>query len=195
VLFSPARWAARYHIGTTAMFAALCAWVSGSHRFRRLGEGVTAVAIIGGIAGNHWATQRWWIWPSELETLAAIPYPEREVTPASAFTANITNGSCIKTDVGLARDRELKAGDVLVYPDSYGSFPALFWNDKFSNRIEWVPEGADFIDTAKAKHAKWIYVTHGDPSIGHLRSSPEWEEIGVLNVENWGVVFRRVGKP
>jgi len=196
VVFSPARWAARYHIGTTAMFMAVCAWVSGSHGYRRLSEGIVACAIIGEIAANYWESQRWWTWPSELATLIEIPYPEREMTPATAFTtAFFTNGACVTADVGVARERELGKGDVLAYDDAYGNFVAILWNDKFSNRIEWVPEGPDFLENAKAIHAKWIYLTHTDESVAKIRASGEWEEVGVMNVENWGSAWRRIGKP
>jgi hypothetical protein len=192
---SPARWSARYHIATTGLMIGLCAWASGRRGFARLGEGAAAAAILGALASNYWAS-RCVLTPKELGTLMKIPYPEREVTPGGTFsTAYFTVGSCVTKDVGLARDRELGKGDVLAFPDNFGNFPAIFWNDWYSNRAVWIPEGPEFIANAEKANAKWIYVTFGDANYSKLKAPGSgWQEVGTMNVENWGAAFRRAPK-
>ncbi len=189
---STARWSSRYHNGTAAMMMMLCAWVSGRGHFRRLTEGVVAVTILGGIAGNFWC-ERFWVGPVDLVKLMEIPYPARESSPAKAFTDSwMTIGSCVTTEAGVAREREQVSGSVLAFPTSFGNFPSIFWNDHFSNKIIWIPDGPDFIAQAEQAHATWIYMTHADPMLAALKADPQWEVVAVANIENWGSFYRKV---
>jgi hypothetical protein len=192
ISLSPARWSARYNIGTTGIGMALCAWVSGRRGFAHLGEGLSAIAIVSGITCNAWGN-RWWPWPSELATLMRIPYPEREVTNASKFTTGYHMiGSGANTETGVAREKELGKGSIVAFPDSYGNYIALLWNNAFSNKLVWVPEGEDFIANAEKLNPTWIYVTFGDPNYSRLKApTSHWTEVGTMNEESWGAAFRR----
>jgi hypothetical protein len=191
VATSPARWSARYNVGASAILMLLCAWLAGRRGFARLGEGLSAVAIVSGITCNAWG-ERWWVWPTELVTLAKIPYPEREVTNAPKFTLGYHMiGSGAATAAGTLREKELGKGSVLVFPDSFGNYLAVLWNNRFSNKLVWVPDGDDWLGRAEKENPTWIYSTYGDPNYRALKTSPRWEEIGSINEEGWGAVFRR----
>jgi hypothetical protein len=191
IALSPARWSARYNIGTTGIAMGLCAWVSGRRGFSRLGEALSAIAVLSGITCNFWG-ERWWPWPSELATLMKIPYPEREVTNAPKFTTGYHMiGSGANTATGVLREKELGKGSIVAFPDGYGNYIALLWNNSFSNKLVWVPEGEDFIADAEKIHPTWIYVTFGDPNYSRLKApSSHWVEVGTMNEESWGAVFR-----
>ncbi len=192
---SPALWGARYNIVPYATMMVLVCWLGGRARSRALGEGVAGAATIAAIAMFAWTT-RWFYWPSELKALAKISYPEREVTPGKVIDPKIylARGSAIVAKVGLARERELGPGDIVAFDDSYGGFPALFWNNRYSNQVIYIP-AANFAAEAKSKGAKWVYCHYGDGNISIFRSDPDWQEVGTLNVEGWGAMFRRVQRP
>jgi hypothetical protein len=189
---SPALWGARYHIATVALFMALLAWASGRRGWSRLAEGIVAISFFSSLTGLWWG-MRWWIPPSGLKKLASIPYPEREVTPTSEFAPDSDphTGSCVTREAGLARERELGPGSVLAFPDNFGNFMSLFWNDHFSNRIVYLHE-ATFLADAEAQNATWLYCNYSDPNYARLKEpGSHWEQVAPLNVENWGAVFRR----
>ena len=137
--------------------------------------------------------RRWIYFPSELAALARIPYPQREATPQSVISPklHLARGSAITSDVGVAREREVGADALVLFDDAYGGFPALFWNNRYSNRVLYVPTEKLF-DEAERQNATWVYVTWGDPNIYSLRA-PEsgWQQVGTFNVEGWGATFRR----
>jgi len=66
-------WGARYFIAHVGLAMALISWAGCRRGFERLREGAAAVATVGAIVSFFWVTPRWWYWPSELRTLAAIP--------------------------------------------------------------------------------------------------------------------------
>src|SRR5208282_4089195 len=82
VWFSPALWSGRYHIANVGALAGIIAFLGGRPRARAFGEGAAAAAAVASLMVFYWVKPRWFWLPSELAKLAAIPYPEREVTPA-----------------------------------------------------------------------------------------------------------------
>ncbi|GAC1537531.1 MAG: hypothetical protein NVS3B10_01840 [Polyangiales bacterium] len=191
---SPALWSARYNIAAVGLAMVLVAWLGARSRSARLAEGTVAAATVGMIVMFFWVQPRWWYWPQEAATLARLPYPEREVTPAAKISPTMyhARGSAILRDVGLAREREIGAGDVVAFSDNYGGFLALFWNNRFSNRAVWVPHD-DFVAGIERVGAKWVYCNYSDGNLAALRAAGSgWQEIGTLNDEGWGAMFRRV---
>jgi hypothetical protein len=68
----------------------------------------------------------------------------------------------------------------------------LFWNDRYDDKIVYVPSGPDWLSRVEAQDPTWAFVSYGDPSYSQmLEANSGWELIGILYVENWGVVFRR----
>jgi hypothetical protein len=193
--FSPALWSARYQVAAVGLALPLVAWLTGRIRACAFGQGVVGCLVVMGVIGIGWETPRYWLRWSEAAAFARIPFPEREVTPAMAIGPDlpIWNGSPATTRVGLARETELGPGQVLVFPDDYGAYLALFWNNQFSNRAVYVPWTPDFLKQAEALEATWIYCATADVECRKAASLPSsgWVELGPLDVENRGSVFRR----
>ena len=194
---SPAIWSSRYHIANVAALSCLVAFWGGRPRWSAFGEGAAAAAAIVSLIAFFWVKPRWLWSPSELIKLAAIPYPEREVTPAATIskTMGIASGSAITKEVGLAREK-LKPGDIVAYFDNI-QFPALLWNNTFSNRVLFAGAGVGYFDRVNKMHAKWAYCRNGDPECAPFAAAaagpkPTWKDVGVYNVENWGHIYSRV---
>ena len=190
---SPALWGARYHLATVAALTCLIAFWSGRRRWYGFGAGLAAAACVTSIIAFIWVRPRWLWLPSELVALAKIPYPEREVTPASAISTDITiaAGSAITRESGLARER-LKPGDIVAI-DDYVQYPALLWNNAHTDKLVYVPSGDGFFERVSKTGAKMIYCRPSDPGCDKFTPENGWRDLGPYNVENWGKLFERVG--
>jgi hypothetical protein len=192
---SPALWGARYNIAAMSIMMVVCAWLGGRRRFTRLGHGTATFAAVGSVIMCSWTVPRWYWYPHELVKLARVSYPEREFTAAARFAPglHLTRGSSVTKDVGMARERELGPGHIILFNDNYGNYPAHFWNNTYSNKAIWVPSTTNMLEEAERLHATWIFLANGDPLAPSLRAAGSgWLEIGTMNIENWGTVFRRV---
>ncbi len=182
VAASPAPYIGRYHLGMLAMAAAvLCGHASLRRRDGYL-EGIAAVLAIGSLVTVAWNDRGWIASPSDLETLARTPAPERYVREEL--------GSAIRRSTGLARERELGPGDVVVFERI--AFVALLWNDHYTNRVRWLEDFPDPFVKADEFGATWIYAGRGGWFDTHARE-PErgWELVGELETERFGHIYRR----
>jgi len=186
---SPALWTARYHIAGVAMLTGLIAWLTGRPGRERLGESAAATVLIMSIMIIWWTpTPRWWYTPAQLLKLAEASPAEREVDPdLGAPTVRAT---------GLARERELGPGKLLVFSDRYCGFPSIFWNRDFTSRIQYLRTAPDFLTRAARAGATWIHVLE-PATIAQARAPGSgWQELGPINNINHGcTVFRRVPAP
>jgi len=192
----PALWAARYNIASVGIMMAIVSWVSSRKGMARFGESAVGIHVVAATIMFFWAQPRWWYTPAELGKSMNIPYPTREFTPQSQISATLwlARGSAITTPLGLAREAEIGPGDIVAFDDEYGGFPALFWNNRYTNKIVYVPT-AHLVDGAEKAGAKWVYCHYSDYNISRLRAADSgWQEIGTWNVEGWGAMFRRVKK-
>jgi hypothetical protein len=189
---TPALWASRYNIAAVGILAAAIAWAGGREGWHRVGEGFAGVAALGSLVGFCWTTPRWWYTPSELVALSDVPYPKREFTLAQTISPNLptTSGSPVMTETGLLREKTLGSGAVLVFDESDGFFPGLFWNNDYTSRTVFVPAGPDYPGRAMAAGALWIHCARSDAMCRQLKS-PDWTDIGALSIERWGDVYRR----
>lgn len=189
---SPALWGPRYNILPVTLFAAAVAWLGARPGFARLGSVAPSIVVFCGMIMLAWAP-RWLILPDELARIARHPYPEREALEALDFspTIDFRSGSPVVRETGLSRERELTDGKVLVFGDNLGVFAAMFWNNRFSNKVVYIPDGPAFVERAEAAEATWIHAARDTKNYALLKASPRWEEIGPLNPERWGSVFRR----
>ena len=197
IWLSPALWSGRYHIGNVGALAAICAFLGGRRRWFSLGEGAATTAAVASLIVFYWVTPRWYWLPSELAKLAAIPYPEREVTPAVnvSKTIDVHSGSAITREVGLEREK-LRPGEIVAFGDT-AQFPALFWNNAHTNKLVYLVPGPDFFDRVNALGARWVYCRMGDPDCGGFAAAstgatPTWKDLGSLNTENWGRIYLRL---
>ena len=118
-----------------------------------------AAASVMSIIVFVWMKPRW-IWlPSELAKLAAVPYPEREVTPAAKVSNAIDfhSGSAITREAG--RERELKPGEVFAWDSTH--FPALLWNNSFTNKVIYVGPGPGYLARLNAVGARLALCQNG----------------------------------
>jgi hypothetical protein len=192
--FTPALWGARYQIAAVGLALVLVAWLAGRTGLEHLGDNVAGALSVMAIISFFWTTPRWWLTWGEAIKLASVPWPEREFTPASALSLELDPraASPITKDVGLAREKQLGPGALLVFDEGYSAYMALFWNNEFSNQIMWVHEGPDFLERVRHTDATWLYCANSDPHLGELRRADSgWKEIGTLQVEHYGSVFRR----
>ncbi len=199
VWLSPALWGGRYHIANVAALAAIVAFLGGRPRWHSFGAGAATAAAVASIIVFCWVKPRWIWFPDELAKLAAIPYPEREVTPASEVSKAIDfhSGSAITREVGLARER-LKPGEIFAF--DYTQFPALLWNNTFSNRILYVPGGAGYFERVVASGARMANCQNGSAHCAEFIAAsagphPTWKDLGVFNVENWAHIYERLPGP
>ena len=182
---SPALWTARYHIAGVAMLTALIAWLTGRPERERLGEAAAACVLLMSMMMFWWTpVPRWWYTPEQLLKLAQASPVEREV-------ANDLGAPTMRV-AGLARERELGPGTLLVFNDRYSGFPSIFWNRAFTNRVVYMHSGPDFLARAAKAGAKWIYLLEPGTIVQARAAGSGWQEIGPLNAINGGgLVFRR----
>ena len=94
-----------------------------------------------------------------------------------------------------ARDAELHAGDLTIFSDGT-FFPGLLWNERFTNRVAYIPAepGEAFTDAAKQRGAKWVVVAGGTSPLAVLHSrSDEWQEVGPASISApTNIAYRRL---
>ena len=197
VWMSPALWGGRYHIANVGALAGIIAFAGGRPRWQAFGEGAAVAAAVASVIVFCWVKPRWLWLPSELVKLAAIPYPEREVTQAVSISKSIDvhSGSSITREMGLERTK-LKPGEIVVFTDNV-QFPALLWNDAHTNKLVYVLRGPDYFDRVNAMGARWVYCRNGDAdcvpfATASTGATPTWKDLGVLNTENWGRIYARL---
>jgi hypothetical protein len=178
VATSPALWGARYHIATVGILMILVQWLAGHYGWAKLGEGAVVVCLVTSLMMIVWSD--WWITPRKALALAKLSYPEREV--ASSL------GAPVATWIGLAREAELLPGDVVVASDY--AFPALLWNLHYSNRVVYLPAGADFRQRAEQARAVWI-VCAGALCDQLNEPASDWEPLGPIAEGDATVVYHR----
>jgi hypothetical protein len=177
---------ARYHaFVVTALVMALARGLDG---WPRLGRRVAGVAAAISAATLFLQDHPQVIGPRTALRMLAVPYPEREVTPAF--------GAPVEKEAGLARERELGPGAIVVYGDDQPQ-PAPLWNNAFSNRVLYVPSGDGFLARAEALGATWIFASERSTGLREELAAPgsRWERVGRLYVRtdhrSDGAVWRR----
>ena len=182
---SPALCGPRYHIAAVGLVFALVAWLTGRPPRDRIGESAVSAVLVMSLMMFYWTpAPHWWFSPSRLRELARRPAIEREVDRELGAPTSLA--------AGLARERELGPGSLLVFNERYGAFPSLFWNNTFSNRIQYLPGGPDFLARAAKAGATWVYVFSPFDLAAARAAGSGWQEVaGALNVINGGAAFRR----
>ena len=170
---SPARHWARLNLHVVLALWALAAYVIGARKSRLLVEGVSGALILGGLLTIFFAEPAWDVDLERLERLRAMSAVERAASRDGIFTL-------LPNETALARERELGEGDLVVF--SSVPFAGLLWNERFSNRLEWIDprsyRGEAWLEEASRREAEWAVVDHRSPLVQLLRSSSSWEEVG-----------------
>jgi len=191
--FSPAIYIARYHVASLAMLAGALSWMVSRWRTSRLSEDVALVAQVGSVIMMSWApTKHEFVYlypPSQIVAWLKMPYPERELTDIGTPEIPKLLVSPVSTKAGMAREKEIRAGDVVAY--DYIDYFALLWNNSYSNRTMWVDSPTDPLGQAERGNAKWVYTRGGTALFSQIHANPGWELIGPLESESQGSVYRR----
>jgi hypothetical protein len=183
---SPALWGPRYHTAHVALLFVLVAWFTRRAAWERLEEAAVAAVLVTSLMMFWWTPEpRWWMTPERLAALVRKPALEREL--------DHDLGAPTLLATGLAREKELKPGTLLVFDEHYSGYPSLFWNNTFSNRIKYVRGGPGFLARAAQAGATWISLSPQDPQMAEARAAGSgWQEVGELNPIVPGFAFRRV---
>ena len=99
----------------------------------------------------------------------------------------------VPSETAAARERELGKGDVVIFTDEY-TFPSVLWNERYSNRVVYVPfrNENEFFRSASELNAKWITAISGTREYEALHGRPnDWEEVGVMSITRSWMAFRR----
>jgi hypothetical protein len=171
------------HVG---LLFAVVAWFTSRPAWQRLAEPAVSAIIVTSLMMFWWtpAPSYYTSLPRLIE-LAHAPPLERELSRDVGAPTTLL--------VGLAREKELTAGKLLVFDENYSSFPSVFWNNTFSNRVKFIRGGSGFLTRAAQAGATWISLSPQDPVINQARAAGSgWQEVGLLNAYGPGYAFRRV---
>lgn len=170
---TPARHWARLNLHVVLAAWVLAAYWIGTRKRRLLAEGVVGALVVGALVTLHWSEPAWDVDLDRLQRLRAMPAEQRAVQRDAVFTL-------LPSETALARERELGDGDLLVF--SAHPFVGLLWNERFSNRVEWLDprehRGQEWIDEASARGAEWVVVDARSQLTTLLRASDAWDEVG-----------------
>jgi hypothetical protein len=91
------------------------------------------------------------------------------------------------TQWGVARERELRAGDVFAYDESVHFLQDLF-NHDYSHRVVYVSSANPqrFVQRVRAMRARWVGVGNGSPA-AHLLAQDGAEFLFVAPFSNMAV--------
>jgi len=189
---SPAIFIARYHVASLGMLAGCLAWLVSRWKTPRLSDDTALFAAIGSIIFMYWApTKHEFVYlypPSQITAWLKMPYPQRELTDIGTPEVPKLLVAPVNTAVGTAREKELRAGDVIAF--DYIDYFALLWNNSYSNKVMWVDSTTDPLGQAERGNAKWVYTRGGTTLFSQIHANPRWELIGPLEAESQGSVYQ-----
>jgi hypothetical protein len=190
---SPAIYIARYHVASLGMLVGCLAWLVSRWRSTRLSDDTALFAAISSFIFMCWAPLKihsfvYLYPPSQIVAWLKVPYPLRELEDIGSPEVPKMLVSPVNTATGLAREKELKSGDVFAF--DYIDYYALLWNNDYSNKALWLQSG-DPLGEAERANAKWVYTRGGTTLFSQLSSSTHWQLVGPLESENQGSVWRR----
>ena len=166
---SPAKFWARLNLHVVVALWMAAAWLI-AKTGRSLGEGVVGALVVGGAITLCWSEPAWDIPWERVRRLASLSADERAVDDNEMITL---------APEAIARERErLPAGALVVFAEH--PFPAQLWNERFDNRVSWLPPMSPerWLDEAERRGATWVVVPRSGALIQRLRDSDEWFELG-----------------
>lgn len=190
---SPALHIPRYHVAAVAMLCAVICWLSSQRAGSRLAIGVAVVAQLSSICTLQWAPKKAPFVsvyaPEHVLHWMKTPYPQREVQDIGTHEIPRMMISPVNPDTGLAREREVKAGDIVAF--DHIDFVSQLWNNAYSNKVVWLSSN-DPLGEANRIGAVWVYTRPGTALASQLgRPGSGWELVGPLEAEGFGNVWRR----
>jgi hypothetical protein len=173
---------ARYNLHVVACVVAIAAWVLARPGWRAVRRVAIPVSMALTLIPLTWMRGVGWYWVStkHYEDVFSHPLAARVVLPRPEFDI-----------IAEARERELHAGDLVVF-DQNVTFIGALWNFDMSNRIEYVPyaQPRDFVREVEQRRPTWVAVGESDEARKTLEATNRWEYVGALT-PNIGAVYRR----
>ena len=166
----------------------LVAWLDGRRPAAGLGAAAAAASIV------LFGINLWWADPpvgeigwDEAKAYAAMSPEARATTPPRK------NGWTLPHATMVARERELGPGAVVAYGEGT-TFPSVLWNERYSNRLVYVPDGPPATVLARLDElgARWAVDRAPGGVFAAAQSRPDlWEQIGLASAGYPTTAFRR----
>lgn len=185
---SPAIWAARYNLAAVAVAAVLVHWAS--RRLPRpstLTFGAAAAFFVSNVAMWWWSDPGWGA-KNIAQGLSEVSRLLQLSSVARVAVSPLFDPAMIR-----ARERELEAGDKVVWSDDC-VFPSLLWNERFSNVIEYRSNrsASELVDGAEQSGARWLVVGGAAAALAQTRAD-RWQRVAMSHTNHGAVpVFRRL---
>lgn len=185
---SPALWAARYHLAALVAPAALAGYAArGAPRFALITHAAAACALI--------VVRLWSYEPPlggaslrDLGRAATETSLERATHPPATFS--------LEPAVARAREETLGPGSLTVFGAGV-TFPSVLWNERFDNRIQFVPEETPNALARRIAELSpsWIVAGPDEPLYRYASERPtEWTNLGLASRGQPTYAFARAPK-
>lgn len=136
---------ARYHGILLVLLAAAIGAATEALRAPRWGAALSGAACLLAVVTLHLEKPRCYLLPSDLQDMAEVPYPDREVAPEHGAPTTLTGGRL--------RALEFGPGSVIAYTDGLQAISPL-WNDSYSNQVVYVREDRAMLAALEASGAR-----------------------------------------
>jgi hypothetical protein len=183
---SPSLDIARYNAQIVAIAMVCIAWAAGRLQSGlRFHEGAVASTLLMTIVPMFWTD---WFFGVDFQGIYAL----RRHTAAERSTMHFA-GFQMPADVAKVRERDLGEGDLVIFTQEM-AFPGVLWNQRMSNRVEYVElkDVPSFLAEIERRKPKWVVV--GGKSVGRegLTNHPaEWEVVGTACRQDGTIAFRK----
>ncbi len=173
---------ARYDIHIVACLLAVVTWLLSRARWKTVRVQALASAMVLSMVPFSWMGGFGWYWVSTKhpEDVLRHPLESRVALARPEFDA-----------IAQAREREIGAGDVVVFDEKVDFIGAL-WNFHFSNTVEYVPfvSRKSFAAELARRKPKWVAIGDSDEAKSVLESEA-WEYVGPIAPTTYPVYRRR----
>lgn len=190
VLVSPAIWSARYNLHIVAVASAfagyalqplLCRAAAARYVPVLAALGLSALALIRFSPPLQGASF------SRLLQAASLDPDARAAATEAEWT--------LEPAVAAARERELHAGDVVIFGD-HVTFPSLLYNERFDNVLIYTgAQGPELARVIAETKPRWIVAVEHDPLYDFVTAHPyEWERVGLASRGHPSIAFRLIAR-
>jgi hypothetical protein len=186
VVASPSLSIARYNVQIIAIATVAIAWAAGRLREgTRFHEGAVASTLLLTMIPMVWTG---WFFGTDVKGLSTLLR-----TSAKDRTTLHFQDFQMPSETARARERELGPGDLVIFTQEM-AFPGVLWNQKMSNRVEYLEaKGAPtFLAEIESRHPKWIVVGAASAARSAIvTQTATWEYVGPACKQDQTVAFRR----
>jgi hypothetical protein len=184
VSVSPGLEDAKSHVQIAAGAAYVVHWLSGYFASFRMADAAAALTTFAHGVSLYWTYPGYEADWTTARLVAQLPAAERATAALAEWTAPSANAA--------ARDRELGTGTLALFLDDM-TFPSLLWNERFTNRVQYVarvPSSVETVRWLETSGAKWVVVkATGDLGVTLAERRENWESLG--NFGRGDVAYRK----